>query len=309
MFGLFRKNGFTSNGGEGPEATARLDVASVTELMERFPIGGKIRYYPEFHKDIVIDSIIIAYGLNDRLVYSRQDLHAYSDGNEHLLLLKNNAKELPIHTIESFCFVIPRGGDIEHRLDYPRKAELGPGGQFQHGNTLTLMALYDGRGIPRIDTRVRKTLTLKRGYYANHEVVVLDPLPESLTLIDQRQYYRLHTQIPVSAHFAQDDDPCPCTLLDFAEDSVKLRLQGNPRLGHPLNAGQGLILTMGIGDQPKTFVLRGKVLRHDEPTVVVTLDGILKGSHFVNVDLLDMLDIKASLLEYSATRRSLEDRQ
>jgi len=217
MFGLFGKNSSNPDGGRASNVPAPPDVAKVAELVDRFPIGGKIRYYPESHKDIVIDSIIIAYGINDRLVYSRNDLHAYSDGNEHMLLLKNHGKELPIHSVESFCFVIPRGDDIEPRLDYPRKAALGPGGQFQHGNILTLMALYDGRGVPRIETRIRKTLTLKRGYYANHEVVVLDPLASSLTLIDQRQYYRLHTQIPVSVRFAENGDPHPCTLLDFAE--------------------------------------------------------------------------------------------
>ena len=41
-------------------SAAKIDLGRVRTLIEFFPIGKKLRYYPEFNKDIVLDTLIVA---------------------------------------------------------------------------------------------------------------------------------------------------------------------------------------------------------------------------------------------------------
>ena len=66
---LFGKNLGASKGELGSHAaTAKVDIARVRTLIEFFPIGKKLRYYPEFNKDIVLDTLIVAYCVNGHFV-------------------------------------------------------------------------------------------------------------------------------------------------------------------------------------------------------------------------------------------------
>ena len=78
---LGRAVGFSEKD-SGSEATqATLKISAIKTLIEFFPIGKKLRYYPEFHTDIVLDTIIVAYCVNGHFVYSLDAIEFDAEGS------------------------------------------------------------------------------------------------------------------------------------------------------------------------------------------------------------------------------------
>jgi len=61
MLRLFDNSNVTiKTADEKPEVEKRLDIGKLNEVTRCFPIGKKIRYFPEFQSQLTLDSIIIA---------------------------------------------------------------------------------------------------------------------------------------------------------------------------------------------------------------------------------------------------------
>ena len=275
-----------------------IDPERLIDLMRCFPIGGKIRYFPEHRKDIVLESIIIAYGVDNHLVYSQHDIHLDADNGRLVFLIDDNWKDRTVREVRSFCALIPYVGGMEGDLDYDRRAAIGAGGFLQRGERLTLMSMSNTRGVPHLSTQVRKRVLLKEGYYANHAVVVLEADPDSLNHIDQRQQVRVRTCIPVSLQRAEGGRVHAATLVDFTESALKIRLED----GIDLLECKSLIVTVRVPERDRTFVLAGKVMRRDADCVVLALTARLKDNRFRDIEVFDALDFKATLLQHPATR-------
>lgn len=301
MIRLLKKN--TQNGVTAPRL---MDGLKLIDMMQYFPIGGSVRFYPEFQKDIVLQSIVIGYVINDYIVYSHNDIQSQFEGARHTVRLNDDGKIVALKGIESFCFLLPHIEGIDSRLDYDRRAALGPGGPFRTGNAITLLSSFVDRGAPQVDSTVRRRTTLKDQYYANQEVVILDVIPETFTIIDRREHYRLVTRVPVTLRFADQEESHHCTLLDFSDQHVKLRFDGEDT-AMLVTPDKNVVITIGLGNQPKTFILSGTVFRKHGDGCVIALDGILRGSHFVDIDTFDVLDIKANLLQHPETQKALTE--
>jgi hypothetical protein len=294
------------NSPQDGSATAKpMDGVKLIDLMQYFPIGCGVRFYPEFQKDIVLQSIVIGYGINDYVIYSHNDIKSQFGGNRHTVLLNDDGKTIALKNIESFCFLLPHIEGIDSRLDYDRRAALGPGGPFRNGNAITLMSSFVDRGAPQVDTTVRRKTILHDQYYANQEVVILDVLPETFVIIDRREHYRLVTRVPITMRFADHDESHQCTLLDFSDQHLKLKFD-DEQTSALATQDKSVVITIGLGNQPKTFILSGTIFRKHSDSCVIALDGILKGSHFVDIDTLDILDVRANLLQHPETQKSLK---
>ncbi|MFQ5488087.1 MAG: hypothetical protein ACE5ET_06565 [Gammaproteobacteria bacterium] len=303
MFGFLTKQTGGKGKEEAQEVRKQLDNERVVEIMECFPIGGKIRYYPEFRKDIVLESLIIAYGINNYLVYTQNDIHIERPENAPpRILLDDDWKDVAVNEMHSFCFVIPDVGATDKDLDYISKAALKSGGWFQRGEQFTIMSLFTHKGVPHIDVRIRKNVLLKEGYYANHSVVVMEVLPATLNHVDQRQHYRIKTSIPVGLYLSEDSDPYECLLVDFTESSFKLRVDMHQGLERQLSRRRSVIVAVDLAAQMRSFILKGKVLRQDEEHVVISLKSRLVDKQFEDIDLLGAIDLKACLLQHPETR-------
>jgi len=303
MFGFLTKQTAGKGKEEAQEVRKRLDNERIVEIMECFPIGGKIRYYPEFRKDIVLESLIIAYGINNYLVYTQNDIHIErTEDAPPRILLDDDWKDVAVTELHSFCFVIPDVGITDKDLDYISKAALKSGGWFQRGEQFTLMSLFTHKGVPHIDARIRKNVLLKEGYYANHSVVVMEVLPDTLNHVDQRQHYRIKTNIPVGLYMSEDSDPYECQLVDFTESSFKLRVDMHQGLAHQLGRRRSVIVAVDLPAQMRSFILKGKLLRQDEEHVVISLKSRLVDKQFEDIDLLGAIDLKACLLQHPETR-------
>lgn len=290
------------------QPTAFMDSVKLMELMLYFPIGGHVRFYPEFQRDIVLQSLVIGYGINDYVVYSHNDIRGQFEGNRHTVLLNDGGKTIALPRIESFCFLLPQIDGIENSLDYDRRAALGSGGPFRAGNTITMLSLHVDRGAPQIDATVRRRTVLNDGYYAGQEIAVLDILPKTFAIIDRREQQRLMTRVPVTLRFATREESYPCTLLDLSRQSLRV-VYDDRQTGDLIQPNQEVVITVGLGNQPKTFILSGKVYRKLDDGCVISLENILKGSRFVAIDRLDALEITSNLLQHPETMKLLKQHQ
>ena len=75
-FGAAHDSGRLPN--HSPKTAA--DLARISSLVEFFPIGKKLRYYPEFNKDIVLDTLVVAYCINGHFVYAMESIETDRDG-------------------------------------------------------------------------------------------------------------------------------------------------------------------------------------------------------------------------------------
>jgi len=317
MAGFFKK---VFSAGKGKESSAQgsnvaalkaggpIEVASFTEFLRYFPPGEKIRYYPEFQKYMLLDSIILGYGVNNQYVYSPIDLRHQPDGERDVLKMTVDGHEVLIRDIDNFCFLIPYNKSDLNRLDIESKAALGSAGLFGVNNTITLVACSSGGTLSYVDTLVRKVISLASGIYAGHEVVVLDVLPDSLDLTDQRQHYRLQTHIPARVALG-DSDVRECIIKDFSEESVRLVFDSSFKELLALTDRQRITLSVNLGtnNQSKIYDLDGVMYRKTDASLVMKLQGIYKNDSLTSIDLVDVLDIKANLLQHPATQQVLEE--
>jgi len=287
-----------------------LSFAKLTELFRYFPLGEKIRYYPEYQKEGALETIVLGYSVNDQFIFSPVDIRCQQDGERDVLRLTVDGQESLVQEVESFSLLIPFNQEDENKRDYGRRAELGPRGPFRRHNIVTLLACSTGGTLSNLDTKVRKVMPLSSGIYAGHEVVVLDVMPSSLKLTDQRQHYRLQTELPASLTI-RDGETHGCTLLDFSEGSVRLLFHELTADIMALSEFRRLKLDFCVGENGggKSYSLDGVMYRKTDDRLVMKLQGIYKNDKPVSLGLVDILDIKASLLQHPATQRALETRR
>ncbi|MBI1195823.1 MAG: hypothetical protein GC138_08260 [Gammaproteobacteria bacterium] len=283
------------------ESGPLLAVEQVAAVMEHFQIGGKIRYAPDYRPEVTMDSLIIAYGINNHLVYAQRDICLDTSGKQAALLIDEDWKERAIPDIRRFCIILPDIGNLENVLDYDTRVRVRNGGQLQRGDRITLMSLYANHGLPHIDTMVRKRVTLRDGYYANHSVIVLEVEPQTLRMVDQRQHYRIRTHLPVTIRLADENKARRCVLVDYSENSLRLSFD-DPDMEIPPVARQRIYVNIDFDDLGKSFTLQAKAIRKGEDFIVLRLTHIKQGDEYVELGLLEALDIKASLLQLPNTR-------
>lgn len=298
-------HGFSSR--EQAEPPASIEPVRLLEVMQSFPIGTKIQYHPEYQEDITLNSIIIAYGINDELVYSNDVIRGWQDGKSLSLVIGNGGNEKLINKVESFCFVIPENPQEEQQLDYTRKAQIGTGGQYRRGNSISIMSSGCDRGVPVIDTSVRKTIRLKEGYYAKHNVVVLDVEMDSYDIRDKRLHYRLQINLPISLKLSEDELAYPCTLEEYAENSVRIAFSDEEPFASLINEGASIYFTIDMRNRLKKYMLIGTVQKRSPDKAVIRLNKIYRDHNYQDFNLLDALDIKASLLQHPETNQ-IEER-
>lgn len=296
--------------GGAPVVEGPIEVAKLTELLRYFPLGEKVRYYPEFQKDAALETIVLGYGVNNQFIYSPIDIRCQQDGERDVIRLTVDGHEVLVRDVDNFCFLIPFNREDENKRDYVRKAELGPRGPFRRSNTISLVACSTGGTMSSIDTVVRKILPLNSGIYAGHDVVVLDVMPDSMNLTDQRQHYRLHTSIAATLT-VRDGHTHPCTVIDFSEESVQLVFEQSNADLMALSEFRRLALKMNVGTDknPKEYVLDGVMYRKTDTSLVMKLQGIYKDGSIKSMGLVDILDIKANLLRHPATQQALAERR
>ncbi|MCF6322736.1 MAG: PilZ domain-containing protein [Gammaproteobacteria bacterium] len=272
-----------------------LDSARLCQLLPYFPIGANLRYFPEYRQEITLDSIIIAYLINDEVIYSNNDLST-TDDNHHLIL--NGAM---VDEINNFAFLIPAVSRNETELDYEQKEILEQSGGLAKGNSITLIGQQTDGKIPFIDTLVTKHTRFKEGHFNNTQVVALNVDPTLLELKDQRSQTRLAAKIPALIQTKLYNEKHQCTLIDFSEHTVKICCDDNEIISISCTKGEIITLTFNLPSSTTPKVMKGRVLKIDGPALIAELEEILVDQRFKKLTTLDILEIKTKLLQQPLT--------
>ena len=255
MFKLLWNNPHPPKGREDADLT--IDGERMQMLAEHFPIGKKIRYFPEFQRDIVFHTIIIAWRVNDHYIYSREAIERDGEGMPTAFIVGEKKTRLPLEKVRRLQLMVPDTTDMERSLDYVRRAALGRNGQFVRGNAITLISDTCHRGIPSVDTQVDSRLRMKDGPYADSQMILLRPELATLAIADQRQKARVPSHIPVSLYLKDDAPPVGCILGDFSDVSLRLiAAPGQPTLP-PMKVSDKVVVILNLGDAASIYRIRG----------------------------------------------------
>jgi len=302
MLGMFSiKNTFSKGDTATPEEAA-LDPGQLTEVMQSFPIGGKIRYFSADSEEHAMDSIVIAYGINNHLIYSQNDINSQIEGRNHVFVIDDDWRDIVVRKVESMCIVIPHIIEDSAQVPYQRKVELLNETYFSRGNEITLVSLSGDRGLPNLKTTVRKRTIMREGYYAHHPVVVLEVDSDSMTMVDQRREYRLKTNVAATISLWQGHDSYDCTVVDFSERYARITMDENSALGVILQVGQEIILTIDVSRHTQRFVFKGRVFRIEDDTTVIEFVSIMSGDRFIPLTMIDIFEFKSIMLQQPETK-------
>lgn len=305
MFNFF-KSGSKSAGGASQGEKPLLDGRPLCRVMRHFPMGARVHYYPEYRKEILLESVVIAYLINGDFIYSASGLSC--DDKSGAITFEEQGTRRSYSAIKSFNIVVPVFTQSEAKLDYVRREELLKVGGLVAGNTITLMAEQQNGQVPVIDTVVQKRAVLKDGYYANHTVALLEVDAESLLLTDQRAHMRLQTNIPAQLRVTRRGEykQLSGTMVDFSDISLRLVVAA-ASAAEPgaeadaqvkLKESDDLFISFNLPGRSEQISLMGQIFRVEGDAVVVMLKGMVDRGQVVRLGQIEILKIKASLLQY-----------
>lgn len=292
MFNFFSRNKSSS---EEENRRGAYDPDKLKMLASYFPIGKKLRYYPEYQREIVFHTIVIAYRVNDQFIYSRDAVQVDADGVPTGFVLPDN-KTLSVEKLTKFQLLVPDTTEMERTLDYFTRAELGRAGQFRQGNTITLVAETGDRGIPTVDNKVDRRQIMKSGPYADSSTILLTPEFHSLTIADKRQKQRVQAAIRADLYYKAETPPMRCVLADFSEVSLRLNVPASGQVMPALVPDETVVVDFDFGDIASTYRIRGKLFRRADDYCVIKIEQLYKDGEFERIKMMDVIEIKTGLL-------------
>ncbi|MBI2307201.1 MAG: hypothetical protein HYU78_07850 [Rhodocyclales bacterium] len=276
-----------------------VDVEQLKTLIEFFPIGKKLRYYPEFKKEIVFDTLVVAYCLNGSFAYSSEAIERDARGYPTAFRTRDGGELTPIGDLRLFQLLVPDTSDLEMTLDYFRRALIGRGRQFNKGNYISLVSNAGAKGVSTVDTEVVKQVLLSDGPYAQSKMILLTPEWNTLAVTDQRRKARAKTCAPVMVSVAGGRLSGPCTIVDMSDEAIRIRVRDRETALPEMTAGDGITLDIDLGDGERHYTIKGIVIRRSSETCVIRLEGLLRDGRLVRFEPLDLLELKAGLLNYN----------
>jgi hypothetical protein len=279
-----------------------LDGRTLVRLMHHFPIGTKVKYYPEYRKEILLDSVVIAYAINDKIVYSVSNLDC--DAASGKIEFDDMAEHYVFPSITRFSIFLPIFTQSEAKLDYVRREELLKIGGLVEGNAISLIAEQDGGRVPVIETIVDKRTMLEHGVYANQAVAFLDVDTESLMLSDQRSHLRLNTEIPAILQITKKGvkHSVNGTMVDFSDRSLRFEIDDETSIRVRPAVKSSVMISFALPGHSEYASLVGDVFRVDGKAVVIMLTGMVEKGQVRRLGQIEILNIKANVLQHSNTK-------
>jgi len=290
----------TGRGEESPSDALLTKVAPdrFRTLVDFFPIGKKLRYYPEFKQDIVFDTLIVAYCVNGHYVYAGDSIDRDAEGYPLAFRSAENSVRISVASLKQFQLLVPDTSHLEMKLDYHRRALIGRGKQFNKGNYITLMSNAGARGVSTIDTEVAKQTVLVDGPYASMTMVLLTPELHTLAVTDQRKKARTKICVPVTVSLPEGKFSGPCTIVDISEGEMRIRMRDRESVMPPMARGEAIFVEIELGEEDRRLFIKGTVIRRSAETCVFHLEGLVREGKLVAFSPLDLLELKAGLLNY-----------
>jgi len=296
---LFGKS-FGPAGAEEPASgrfpPMKIELAKIKTLIDFFPIGKKLRYYPEFKHEIVLDTLIVAYCVNGNFVYSSEAIERGPDDLPAAFHSSEPAIRTHVSKLKMFQLLVPDTSDLELKLDYDRRALIGRGRQFKQGNCISLISNAGGIGVSTLDTEVAKQVDLPDGPYAHANMILLTPDFSTLSVTDQRKKARTKIFVPVKMFSPLGKFSALCTIVDISEGELRMRMRERGTTMPELQRGDALIIETELAEAERHYLIKATVIRRSAETCVIHLDGQIRDGKLQKFVALDLLELKSGLL-------------
>jgi len=314
FFGLKRGKNSSSSTISSQESAKGLSMLKVQQVVQHFPIGFRMQYFPEYLKDKKIDTIIAAFVVNDYVIYSNKDIQVVEqEDGQRGLEMHQNGETIMLDRIHGFQILIPQieRKEIDFRVNVQQKKEgtmasmEKKANDFLRGNSITLF--YRNpilKGMLQLDTEVAKKIVFKTGPYAKRKLVMLQPLLESFECVDLRRFSRINTRIPVQIYNegTTKQEGVEGFIQDFSERFVRVEIGGEKEhLFGTIGGGDRIVLKVILGDQEPKLVLKGSIFRKRKNNIIISLRNVMKDGEFQIIDGLDEIYIKSVMLDHPNT--------
>jgi len=288
------------------QSQPRVTPEDVDKLLRYFPIGTRLQYYPEFSESIRFDTLILAYALDEILVYANSSISFSQAEGETELLFATEKGEQRTSNLESFHFLIPRvtRSEVHYSSTAEEASVQRPVNDFTRGNTITLINKMTNGKVSQIDTAVARNVVLAEGCYAKQHAVYLQPSPETFELCDKREFTRIYTNIPASLAEAPESEAHPCKIVDYSEGYFRVDMANRDPLWTKLSKGSQIFVIFDLPHKSSVITLQAMVQRIQGDQIALKLTSILRGKQFKDLDFIDKLELKASFLEHPVTPKS-----
>jgi hypothetical protein len=317
FFGLKRGQNTTTGTISSQENAKGLSMQNVQQVVQHFPIGLRMQYFPEYLKEKKIDTIIAAYVINDYVIYSNKDIQVIEqEDGEGGLEMYQAGEPILLDRIHGFQILIPQieRREIDFRVNVQQKKEGAmasmekKANDFLRGNSITLFYRNPTlKGMLQLDTEVSKKVVFQTGPYAKRKLVMLEPLLESFECVDLRRFSRIDTRIPVqvSKEVITKHEGVEGFIRDFSERFVRVEIaEEKEHLFNISEGGDKIVLKIILGDQEPELVLKGTVFRKRKNNIIISLRNVMKEGEFQPIDGLDEIYIKSVMLDHPNTGRS-----
>lgn len=291
--------GLTSPKSDNHVEASAFDSAQVKLLVEHFPIGKKLRYFPESQRRIFLRTVVIAYCINDEVIYANDSILFGDDGLPRGFQAADG-KVVPLAKWDVFRLLLPDTTEMEKQLDYTTRAELGRGGQFGKGNIITLVGDVVDQHVPLVETSVHAHKMMQEGPYADTPTILVTPDFDSLVLADRRKKKRVPCAVRASVHYANETAVFSCKLRDFSEATLCVGPNGAGSKMPSFEPRATVIAEFGVpGGVPgeaTNYRIRGKVFRRGDEFCVIETDQLYRDGKFNKIHMMDIVEIKTGLL-------------
>ncbi len=303
-----------AKGAATPEPAAVVPVGiplvTVGEFLRHFPIGARVHYFPEYQRSVKLDTLVLGYDINGQQVYSDHAVGLDLGAAGAVLTLRVvPGRPERLTAVERFRFLVPfkSRSEMDHGAGQDESFTEKTVNDFKRGNTITLFNRGANGKVAYLDCTVARVIDLHDGVYANRKVAVLEPDAQSFRFLDQRQYHRVYTCLPASLSPEPDAEGTPCSVQDFSDRYLRLEVDASQGWLKTARAGDRLFLTIHVPRRSEPFLLAGTLHRLGSAYLVLALTAIHKDRRFQNMDLIDELDLKTTLLHHPETQRHLSE--
>lgn len=296
---------------ERPPESKRVELSRVEEFVRFFPIGVRLRYSPEFQVSTKIESILLGYRVNGKLVFETHSMKFTVVQGELKLSLRTPVGWEEITAVDDFCFILPH--QLRSEVDFGSAFGDSEGARekkvndFRRGSAVRLMNKGNDGKVPSVETTVMQTMGITQGVYSNLRVALLMPDPDSFMLMDQRVFHRIYTQIPSTVAVDVNGPRYVCSVLDFSERYLRLNMEDSPKFTESMREGTRLFVIIDGDGAGQAILLGGQVYRKRGPNVILALTHILKDRRLQRLDPIDELELKTRLLHHPKTLECQSD--
>lgn len=272
-------------------------IEAARRIMKWFPIGSRIRYYPELEEKGMMDSLIMGYVVDKIPVFRQADISIADTSTSPVLRVIDETGEVRVKDrYEDFYLVIPASSGEELKLDYDTRASMGQQGHFGKYTKLTLLTQNGNQGNISIEAEVHRNVELKKGVHAGHKVALLSVLLGTVEAYEPRAQIRIATRLPVTVSKNGSETVLSAVMLDVSESALRLVLEDDRQAWPEFGSKDFVIVGLKADRESPMQRFKCRPIRTAGNERVFAIEQVHRQGRYEPFSTLDAMELKIHFL-------------